>query len=277
MKRFLRILYVAAMTMAAFAAPTCALPQAPDSAGPADPELVEDLVAANHILAAQGIFDAFGHVSVRHNRDPNRFLIARSLAPELVTPEDLIEYDLDAVAVDLRGRSQYSERYIHAAIYRARPDVNAIVHNHSRSVIPFGVSSVPIQPIFHNAAFIGEGLPIFDIRQAVGFTEMLVNNAERGHALAERLSDHVAVLMRGHGVAVVGPNLRYAVGRSIYLEVNASIQLEAIGLGGDVTYLAPEETELVRASGENRGSERPWELWKRHAMAGMASAQPPIE
>ena len=228
--------------------------------------------AANRILAAQGIFDAFGHVSVRHNRDPNRFFIARSLAPELVTADDLIEYDLDAVAVDLRGRSQYSERFIHAEIYKLRPDVNAIVHNHSRSVIPFGVSTVPIKPIFHNAAFIGEGLPIFDIREAAGITEMLVNDAERGRALATALGNAVAVLMRGHGVAVVGPNLRFAVGRSIYLEANASIQLEAIGLGGEVTYLAPEEAARVLATGENRGYERPWELWKRHALGRMGSA-----
>jgi len=244
--------------------------QAPASAGPADPALIEDLVAANRILAAQGIFDAFGHVSVRHDRDPNRFLIARSLAPELVTAEDLIEYDLDGVAVDLRGRSEYSERFIHAAIYKRRPDVNAIVHNHSRSVIPFGVSSVPIKPVFHNAAFIGEGLAVFDIRDAFGITDMLVSDAARGQALAAALGESVAVLMRGHGVAVVGPNVRYAVGRSIYLEVNASIQLEAIGLGGEVTYLSPEEAATATAAGgENRGYERPWELWKRAALEGM--------
>jgi ribulose-5-phosphate 4-epimerase/fuculose-1-phosphate aldolase len=239
---------------------------APASAGPTDPALVEDLVAANRILAAQGIFDAFGHVSVRHDRDPNRFLIARSVAPELVTAEDLLEYDLDGDPVDLRGRAQYSERFIHAAIYKARPDVNAIVHNHSRSVIPFGVSSVAIKPVFHNAAFIGAGLPIFDIRRAAGVTDMLVSDAERGRALAETLGDHPAVLMRGHGVAVVGSNLRFAVGRSIYLEANASVQLEAIALGGDVTYLSPEEAAAVLAAGENGGYERPWELWKRHTM-----------
>jgi ribulose-5-phosphate 4-epimerase/fuculose-1-phosphate aldolase len=245
---------------------------APVSAGPLDPALIEDLVAANRILAAQGIFDAFGHVSVRHNRDPNRFFIARSLAPELVTANDLIEYDLDAVPVDLRGRSQYSERFIHAQIYKSRPDVNAIVHNHSRSVIPFGVSSVPIKPIFHNAAFIGEGLPIFDIREAAGITDMLVNDASRGGALAARLGDNVAVLMRGHGVSVVGPNLRFAVGRSIYLEANASVQLEAIGLGGSVTYLSPGEAARVLETGENRGYERPWELWKRDAESSMGPA-----
>jgi HCOMODA/2-hydroxy-3-carboxy-muconic semialdehyde decarboxylase len=237
--------------------------EAPASAGPADPAVIADLVAANRILAAQGIFDAFGHVSVRHPRDPNRFLLARSLAPELVTTDDIIEYDLDAVPVSLNGRSQYSERFIHAQIYKRRSDVNAIVHNHSRAVIPFGVSSVQIKPVFHNAAFIGDGLPVFDIRDAAGITDMLVSNAERGGALVRVLGDEPAVLMRGHGVAVVGPSLRHAVGRSIYLEVNARIQLEAIGLGGEVTYLAPEEAAEVMRLGENGGYERAWEAWKR--------------
>jgi HCOMODA/2-hydroxy-3-carboxy-muconic semialdehyde decarboxylase len=248
--------------------PTAPASAAPASGGPVDPALIEDLVAANRILAAQGIFDAFGHVSVRHPRDPNRFLLARSVAPELVTAEDIIEYDLDAVPVNLNGRSQYSERFIHAAIYRQRPDVNAIVHNHSRNVIPFGVSTVPIQPVFHNAAFIGTGLPVFDIGARFGATDMLVETAERGAALAETLGDRPAVLMRGHGVAVVGQNLKFAVGRSIYLEANAGIQLQAIGLGGKVTYLSPDEATLVVETGENGGYERPWELWKRHAFQG---------
>jgi HCOMODA/2-hydroxy-3-carboxy-muconic semialdehyde decarboxylase len=236
----------------------------PASAGPVDPALIDDLVAANRILAAEGIFDAFGHVSVRHPRDPNRFLLARSVAPELVTADDIIEYDLDAVPVSSSGRSQYSERFIHAEIYKHRGDVNAIVHNHSRAVIPFGVSTVPIKPVFHNAAFIGDGLPVFDIRAAAGITDMLVSNAERGAALARTLADEPAVLMRGHGVSVVGPILRYAVGRSIYLEANARIQLEAIGLGGEVTYLAAEEAAEVMKLGENGGYERAWELWKRN-------------
>ena len=240
--------------------------KAPLSAGSVDPAVIEDLVAANRILAAQGIFDAFGHVSVRHPRDPNRFLLARSVAPELVTADDILEYDLDAVPVNLNGRAQYSERFIHAAIYKRRADVNAIVHNHSRAVIPFGVSSVPIRPVFHNAAFIGDGLPVFDIRDAAGITDMLVSDAERGAALARSLSDEPAVLMRGHGVAVVGPSLRHAVGRSIYLEANARVQLEAIGLGGEVTYLAPEEAAEVMKLGENGGYERAWELWKRNVV-----------
>ena len=238
----------------------------PRSAGPVDPSLVQDLIAANRTLARYGIVDAFGHVSVRHDKDPSRFLMSGSRAPELVTEADIIEYDLDAAPVNLNGRSQYSERYIHAMIYRARPDVTSVVHNHSPSVIPFGVSSVPIKPVYHMAGFIGEGLPIYDIREASGMTEMLVNNAERGSALAAELGDGPAVLMRGHGVAVVGPSIPFAVGRSVYLELNAAIQLEAIGLGGTVTYLDPEDARRVLEAGENRSYERPWELWRRQAL-----------
>lgn len=230
------------------------------------PELLDDLVAANRILAKHGIVDAYGHVSARHDKNPERFFLSRSLAPELVTARDLIEYDLDATPIDLAGRSQYSERFIHAAIYRARPDVNAVVHDHSPSVIPFGVSSVKMRPVYHMAGFIGAGLPVFDIRDKSGMTNMLVSDAERGKALADALGQSTAVLMRGHGVAVVGATIPFAVARSIYLEVNARIQLEAIGLGGDVRYLAPEEAQKVLDAGENRGYERPWELWKREAL-----------
>jgi HCOMODA/2-hydroxy-3-carboxy-muconic semialdehyde decarboxylase len=237
--------------------------QPPVSAGPLNPSLVEDLVAANRILADQGILDAFGHVSVRHDRNPERFVLSRSLAPALVTANDLIEYDLDARGVNVRGRSEYSERFIHAEIYRARRDVNAVVHAHAPSLIPFGVSTTPLRPVYHMAGFIGEGVPIFDIRTTAGMTDMLVKDAGKGRALAQALGNKPAVLMRGHGVAVVGPALPFAVGRSIYLEINARIQAQAMALGGAVTYLDPEEARKIMESGENRSYERAWELWKR--------------
>ncbi len=237
--------------------------QAPASAGPADPKLIEDLVLANRILAQEGVLDAFGHVTARHNRNPNRFFMSRSLAPALVTADDLIEYDLDGNAVNTRGRPEYSERFIHAEIYRARPDVNAVVHSHAASVIPFGVSTVPLRPVFHLAGFISESVPIFEIRKAAGMTDMLVRNSSLGRALAQSLGKHPAVLMRGHGMAVVGPAIPFAVGRSVYLDVNARIQTQAMGLGGAVTYLDPEEARKVVEAGENRGYERAWELWKQ--------------
>jgi len=240
---------------------------APTSAGPVPPALIEDLVAAYRILAQQGVLDGFGHVSLRHPRNPNRFIMARSLAPELVTAADLLEFDLDGNAIDAKGRALYSERFIHAEIFRARPDVNAIVHNHAPSLIPFGVTNVPLRPMYHMATFIGSGVPIFDIRKSFGMTDMLVSDSKKGHALAEVLGNKNAVLMRGHGVAVVGPSIQHVVGRSIYLDVNARIQTQALQLGGgNVTYLDPQESQKVMEAGENRGYERPWELWKAKAM-----------
>ena len=163
--------------------------QPPTSAGAPDPKLIDDLVAAYRILAQQGVLDGFGHVSARHNRAANRFIMSRSLAPELVTANDLIEFDLDANAVDAKGRSLYSERFIHAEIYRARPDVRAVVHNHAPSLIPFGVTTVPLRPMYHMASFIGNGVPVFDIRKSFGMTDMLVSDSKKGHALAEALGD----------------------------------------------------------------------------------------
>ena len=237
--------------------------QIPLSAGPGASTLIDDLITANRILAREGVVDAFGHVSVRHNLDPNRFFLSRSLAPALVTPDDLIEYDLDSNAVNAKGRPEYSERFIHGEIYKVRPDIRAVVHAHAPSVVPFGVSTVPLRPVSHMAAFIGDRVPIFDIRKDAGMTDMLVRDSGRGRALAQALGTRPAVLMRGHGVTVVGPSLPFAVGRSVYLELNARVQLQAMGLGGPVTYLDPAEAQKVLDSGENRSYERPWELWKR--------------
>ena len=247
---------------AGVSAPALAQPWA-TSAGPADPQLLEDLIAANRILAMQGVVDAMGHVSVRHNRDPNRYLLSLARAPELVTEADLIEYDLDSNPVRDPGRRQYSERHIHGEIYKLRPDVLAVVHAHTASVVPFTVSSVPLRAIAHSGGFLAEGLPMFEIRDAGGLTDMLVSNAKLGRALAEKLGDKAAILMRGHGVAVTGKSLPYVVGRSIYIGVAAKLQAEAIALGGTVSYLDPEEGRKIEA---RRDYIRPWELWKRQAM-----------
>jgi len=240
----------------------------PTSAGPPDPKLVEDLVAANRIVADQGVVDAFGHVSVRHDRDPNRYLMSRSLAPELVTAADILEFDLDSNAVDARGRTLYLERFIHGEIYKVRPDVRAVVHNHSPSVIPFGTTSVRLRPLYHMSAFLWRGVPVFEIRTAAGgASDMLVRNSQLGRALAQTVGDRAAALMRGHGAVVVGDSLPVVVRRSVYLEMNARLQLQAINLGGDkVTYLDDAEAKLAEGN-DGTITSRAWEMWKRKALA----------
>jgi len=236
--------------------------QAADAApsdGAPDPRLIEDLVAANHILADEGVVDGYGHVSARHDRNPGRYLLARDLAPALVTAEDILEYELDSNPVDSRGRSQYRERFIHGEIYKARPDVRAIVHNHSPALIPFSLSKVPLRPVFHMAAFVVEGVPVFDAARDLGIHQLLIESPQLGRALARTLGNRPAVLIRGHGTAVVGTSLPMAVGRSVYLERSARIQADAIALGGEVTYLDPES---ARAMADN-SYPRAWELWKR--------------
>lgn len=239
----------------------------PKSAGPADPLLIEDLVAANRILAREGVLDGWGHVSVRHDRDPNRFLLSCSLAPEMVSAEDVIEFDLDNNPVDARGRDLYSERFIHGEIYKTRPDVKAICHTHAPPVIPFGVTTIPLRPMYHRAAFIALGVPIFEIRDAAGMTDMLIRDPALGAALAKSIADKPAVLMRGHGATVVAPSLPRLVGRSIFLALNATLQAQALVMtqGGPITYLDPEEARLIEAR-EGYGLGRAWKAWKRRAL-----------
>jgi len=239
---------------------------APASAGPADPKLIEDLVAANRILVDQGVVDGYGHVSVRHDKAADRYLMSRSVAPELVTTADIMEYDLDSVPVDPRGRAMYLERFIHGEIYRVRPDVQAVVHNHSPSVIPFGVTGVPLRPLYHMSAFLWPGVPVFEIRNAGGpATDMLIRNAALGQALARSLGASPVVLMRGHGAVAVGGSLPEGVFRAVYTEVNARLQAQAMALGGTVVYLDPEEAKRAQASVAGTIG-RPWELWKKKAL-----------
>jgi ribulose-5-phosphate 4-epimerase/fuculose-1-phosphate aldolase len=233
--------------------------------------LVEDLVAANRILAEHGVIDAYGHVSVRSDRDPKRYLLARSIAPELVTPEDILEYDLDSNPIDPGGKESVRERFIHGEIYKARPDVKAVVHNHSPSVVPFSVTKTAMRPIFHMAAFVGEGVPNFEIRNAKKGTDLLVKTPYLGQALAKTLGKSPAALMRGHGSVTVGETLPRAVGRSVYLEMSARMQLQAItiaGPRGKIVYLDDSE---VRASVPVQDFGRAWPMWRAKALAGLRS------
>ena len=227
---------------------------------PAGSGLVAELVLANHILANTGVLDAYGHVSVRDDRNPNHYLLARHMAAALVTPDDIIEYDFDSNPIHASPSAGYTERFIHGAIYKARPDVMAVVHFHAPEVIPFGVTAVPLQPIFHMAAFLGEGVPVFEIRKAGGVTDMLIRNPQLGQALAQTLGNKPAALLRGHGAVVVAPSLHVVAGRAYYMTLNARIQAQAMQLGaGKVTYLEQEE---ARKAAPQDGYERAWALWK---------------
>lgn len=235
---------------------------APASGGAADPAAIEDLVVASHILAAEGVLDGFGHVSIRHPRAPDRYFITRSLAPALVTVADIMEFDLDLRPVDQRGRKVFLECCIHGQIYKARPDVLAVVHSHSPTVIPFGITQVAMRPVFHMAGFLPHGVPVFEIRDTGGMTDILIRDNRLGHALAETLGHHTCALMRGHGNVVVGPSLQAAVYRAVYTEVNARLQAQAIALGGPITYLDPRESAVILGR-KDANYDRPWAMWKR--------------
>jgi HCOMODA/2-hydroxy-3-carboxy-muconic semialdehyde decarboxylase len=252
-----------------------AAPQAP-SAGAVpetDEQRIADLVTANHILFDQGVVDAYGHVSVRSVKNPKHYFLSRSQAPGLVTKDDIVEFDENSSAIDQRGRPIYSERFIHGEILRAHPDAQAVVHGHSPAVIPFGVTGVPLRPLIHMAGFLGQTTPVFEIRQASGPDNgMLVQDIETGSALAKSLGASPVVLMRGHGMAVVGPSVRHAVFRAIYTQLNAQVQMDAMRLG---TPIFMNATEARKVDEVNEGSllttnPRQWLLWAAQADAHAA-------
>jgi ribulose-5-phosphate 4-epimerase/fuculose-1-phosphate aldolase len=227
--------------------------------------LLDDLVLANHILFNNGVVDAFGHVSVRHDLCPDRFLLARNMAPGNVTSDDIIEFNLEGEPVNANGRRVYLERFIHSEIYRARPDVMAVVHSHSHAIVPLSVAKdFPLRPLFHMAGFIGKGAPVFEIRDAGGNgTDLLIRNKKLGRALADMFKSSAIVLMRGHGSTVVADNLQKVVYRAVYAEINARYQMEANKLG-PITYLTEEEARSCVTSIEGQ-IQRPWDLWKEEA------------
>ena len=205
----------------------------PGPAVDAKAALIDDIVTGSRMLADFGVLDGFGHVSARDPKNPDRFLMARSLAPALVTADDIMEFDLDGNAIDARGRNLFLERFIHSEIYRARPDVMSVVHTHSPGVVPFSISPVPLRAVFHNAAFLAAGAPVWDIRKDFGETDMLVRNGAIGKSLALTLADRPVVLMRGHGDVAVGPSVKMAVFRAYYTDVDAKLQSQALALGGE--------------------------------------------
>lgn len=232
---------------------------------PDEKQVIDDLVAANRILADQGILDAYGHVSVRNPRDAGHFFLARSTAPETVTAADVFEHDLDGNAPQAQGKTLFLERFIHAEIYRARPDVMAVIHTHAPSLIPFGITGMALRPVYHMSAFLGGGVPIFDPRPDFGDTDLLIRTPALGKALARTLGAHTVVLQRGHGGVVVAGDLPHAVFRAVYTEMNAKLQAQAMELGKRVVYLDPGEAEKASASMGGTVA-RPWELWKKKAL-----------
>jgi HCOMODA/2-hydroxy-3-carboxy-muconic semialdehyde decarboxylase len=260
------VLLVGAALGLALAAPTIGHAQTASAKAP-DPDArakaIADVVTANHILADQGVVDGFGHVSIRDPTDPNKFLMARSMPPELVTAADVLVHDLDGTTPAPASVKLYLERFIHSEIYRSRPDVNAIVHCHAPSLIPFGVTGVPLRPLYHMSSFLGAGVPVFDIHKASGAaTDMLVRTPELGRALAKSLGSHPAALMRGHGAVIAGADIQQAVFRSVYIAMNAQLQSQAMALGAKPVYLDADEAKkseetMLGVIG------RAWELWVR--------------
>lgn len=223
-------------------------------------QALDELVTANRILAREAVVDAFGHVSIRHPAEPGRYIMSRARAPECIDVEDLMEFRLDGVPVDAAGRKPYAERFIHGAVYEARPDVQAVVHNHSPSVIPFGITASKLSPVMHMCASMGADVPVWDTRSHFGDTNLLVTSMEMGRDLASTLGERPVALMRGHGCVAAGRSLREVVFISVYLELNADLQLKASSLG-EVTFLSEGEIRAVLATRSSFTYERAWEYW----------------
>jgi ribulose-5-phosphate 4-epimerase/fuculose-1-phosphate aldolase len=242
--------------------------QAPERA--LDKASIDDLVVANRTLARLGVLDAFGHVSVRDPRNPHRYLISRSIAPESVTAADILALDLDSQTVDPRDEDKllYRERFIHGEIYKARPDVNAVVHSHSPAVVPFTVTRAKLRPLLHNAGFLGLGAPLFEIRKHAGRgSDLMILTPSLGRDLAKKLGKEAAVvLMRGHGDSVVGPSLPNAVFRAYYTEINARQQLQAMAIGGPINFMTNAEA-MTSNDAMLRASARPWALWRAKTLS----------
>src|SRR5258708_19406917 len=228
--------------------------------------LMEEIVTANRILAREGVVDSFGHVSARHPDNPQRFLLSRARAPDCIEVGDIMEFTLEGAPVDAAGRAPYLERFIHGGIYEARPDVHAVVHNHSPSVIPFGVTGAKLKPLLHMCANIGHEVPIWDSHDKFGDTALLVDSVDMGRDLAPPMRSGRTVLIRGHGATVLGPTVRQAVFISIYLELNAKLQMQAMAMG-DIKFLTAGGVDKLRARTRPYSLNPAGENWGRRATA----------
>ena len=239
--------------------------------------LINDLVIANRILANENVCDAYGHVSIRNPNNPNTFFMARSLAPELVTGQDIVELDLDGNPVGDESRHLYLERFIHGSILEARPDVMSVVHAHAEDILPFGIADgTPLRPVIHSGSFIGAHVPVWDIADRFGDTNLLVANVEQGRDLAKTLAENNVALMRGHGFAAAARSLIEVVRMSVYLPRNARALSAALRLGGDIKSLSQGEIDA-----RNRGYKpyspetwRAWEYWANKCGCGDRLVKP---
>jgi len=222
----------------------------------------EQLVVANRILAHEEVVDAFGHVSLRHPENPHHYIMSRSRAPELVDLEDLMEFELDGKIIDEQGRTPYGERFIHGAVMEARPEINAVVHNHAQEILPFSLTDTPLKPMIHTASVIGEHIPLWDIRDQFGKnTDMLVRNMEQGRDLSAALENNTCLIMRGHGAVIVGKTLKEAVVTSIYLKINAKIQASAMAMGNPIPLSPGEIKNTKKVQLSPLGLDRMWEAF----------------
>jgi ribulose-5-phosphate 4-epimerase/fuculose-1-phosphate aldolase len=230
--------------------------------------LIQDLVVANRILASENVVDAFGHVSVRHPEDAGRYFLSKAKPPELVEPEDIMEFTLDGTPIHANGRKPYLERFIHGALYETRPEIQSVVHNHSRSVIPYAITEEKLKPVVHSCATIGSDIPVWDAQDTFGDTNLLISNMAMGRDFARVLANGNCALMRGHGCTVVGRSIREVVYTAVYLEVNAELQWRASHFG-KVKFLTPGEVEKIKSrlgdAKPGEGYDRSWEYWRHRA------------
>ena len=229
---------------------------------PAVKTAVEELVLANHILYDQNAVDGYGHISVRNPTNPNTFFLARSVAPSVVKVEDIMEFDMNGKALNGDSRVAYGERYIHSGVLKNRPDINSVIHGHAAPILPYGLTGTTLKPVYHMSAFLGEGAPVFEIRNFAKpnpDTDMFVSNGDLGDALSKTMGLQYFVLMRGHGYAAGADSIKKAVFRTIYAIQNASIQSEAMKMG-KVQYLTPGEAVTAQETIEKTIG-RPWQLW----------------
>jgi ribulose-5-phosphate 4-epimerase/fuculose-1-phosphate aldolase len=239
--------------------------------------VIQDLVIANRILAKEEVVDAYGHVSIRHPEDRNRFLIARSLAPDLVGPDDIVELDLDGQPVRGDAGALYLERFIHAAIFEARPDVMAVVHAHAEDTLPFGIAeATKLRPVIHSGSFIGTEVPVWDIADGFGDANLLVTDMAQARDLAKCLGGNNVALMRGHGFASAARSLIEVVRLSVYLPRNARALMRAKQLGGEIKYLSNGEIEARNRGYRPYSTEtwRTWEYWANRAGCGHLLTRP---